>query len=122
MTGKKDKTLEYIVTAVLMVANIGIGVAMVGAYLHASVLQRRVANNAFVKFVEERDEPFGGVTLHANPHAPHPARLEVFKTLADALVYTLPMLSSEQTGEIMECGQEAVIASSRSEYVRATCG
>ena len=31
-------------------------------------------------------------------------------------------MSSEQTGEIMERGQEVVIASSRSEYVRATCG
>ena len=120
-TGKKDKVLEYIVTAVLMFANFAIAAAMVGAYLFAWKKQHDSAHREYHEFIEERDEPFGGLSRYRNPRIEPVERLEVFRTKEDCDVHVRPMLSAEKTGEIMEGGKEMLVSEQLTEYVRPRC-
>jgi len=122
LTGKKNKMLEYIVTVVLLLANIIICASMVFAYILAWNQHRQITNRSFKKFIAARDEPFGPLTKHRNPRITPPIQFEVFTTLEDCDVYLLPLLSSEKTGETAERGDKVVVSSSQVEYVRARCG
>jgi hypothetical protein len=120
-TGKKDKMLEYIVTAVLMFANCAIATAMVGAYMFAFHRHQRSVRQEHHAFIEERDEPFGALSRYRNPRLEPPERLKVFCTKSDCDVHVRPMLSSEKTGEIMEKGKEMLVSRQLTEYVRPRC-
>ena len=120
-TGEKDVVLEYIVTIVLMFANVVIVVAMVGAYLAAAALHLRASSKVYREFHELQTEPNGPLTTYRNPRVEPQERLKVFRTLTHVTVYLHPFTDSETTGEIAETGDVVVVSESRSEYVRARC-
>ena len=120
-TGEKDAVLEYIVTGVLLLANVVIVVLMTYSYLVAVVLHLHATNKGYREYHELQTEPNGPLTLHRNPkHTPR-ERLKEFKTLADVVVYLTPSMDAEMTGEIAEEGDLVVVSESRREYVRARC-
>ena len=121
VTGKKDKSLEYIVTGVLICANLAIVVAMLASFLIAWKNHNKVTNREFRTFVDERDEPLGPLSRHRNPRIQPAERLKIFNVKSDVHVHIRAQLSSEKTGETMERGKDVLISASSPEYVTPWC-